>query len=233
MLSPGMVFVDAGANVGEYTMKGALRVGGEGEVHAFEPVPSSYASLVRNVTSNNLLAPIRLNMMALWNQRGVVELRLASTKEGNSGAYTIGNCATVVDSISSPAIRLDDYVASSRVNRVDFLKVDVEGAELFVLQGSKETLSRWRPTMLLEINRVACQGLLYQPEEIWDFLRPFGYRIWAVGGGPDKCRPLKDLSNVNYENVFFHINDLPPQVLSGWSHRSALMSHLRIASPVD
>src|SRR6266516_72001 len=65
-----------------------------------------------------------------------------------------------------------------------------EGAEWFALRGATAVLARWRPTMLMEINRLACNGLRYEPERIWESLKPYGYLMWAVGPSPAMCRSL-------------------------------------------
>jgi hypothetical protein len=125
------------------------------------------------------------------------------------------------------AIRLDDYVADRKLERVDFIKMDVEGAEFFALQGAKEVLSRWRPTMLVEVNRQTCRGLGYEPEKLWEFLRPYGYLMWAVGQSAETSRSLSSLDGVDLANVIFHTGQLPGTVTRGWSLKSALRFHRR------
>ena len=124
-------------------------------------------------------------------------------------------------------MRLDDYVAEKNLGRVDFIKMDIEGAEWFALQGSSELLSRWRPTMLVEINRRTCRALGYEPELIWEFFKPYGYLMWAVGQSPDACRSLSSLAGVDIANVIFYTGRLPDEVTGGWSYKSVLRFHRR------
>jgi len=79
--------------------------------------------------------------------------------------------------------------------------------------------------MLMEINRLACRGLGYEPERIWEFLKPYGYLMWSVGPSPEMCRSLSSLDGVDSANVVFHTSGLPDNVTKGWSYKSILRFH--------
>ncbi len=226
LLRPGMVVIDAGANVGQHTLIAAVEVGRHGEVHAFEPVPKTFRRLVAHVSDNGLADTVRTNRMALWHEAKTVRLHLGFDK-ASDGGYTIGVPSEAVDTVVCSGVRLDDYVAERKLNRVDFVKMDIEGAEWFALQGATSVLARWRPTMLVEINRSACRGLRYEPERIWEFLKPYGYLMWAVGQSPETCQSLSSLDGVEGANVIFHTDQLPANVIRGWSYKSILRFHRR------
>jgi FkbM family methyltransferase len=225
LLSPGMVVIDAGANVGQYTLIAAVEVGIHGGVHAFEPVPKNFQRLAAHVLENGLGSTVRTNMVALWHRGETVKLSLPSDAAGNDGIYTIGIPSVVSDSVACRAVRLDDYVAENKLDRVDFVKMDIEGAEWFALHGATAVISRWRPTMLVEINGVTCRTLGYEPQRIWELLKPYGYLMWAVGQSPHTSRPLSDLDGVERANVIFHTERLPDRVIRGWSYKSVLRFH--------
>jgi len=225
LLRPGMIVIDAGANVGQYTMIAAVEVGGHGQVHAFEPVPKNFRRLEDHIMENGLATTVRTNMVALWHRAEIVRLNLGSDEIGNDGGYMIGIPSEAVDAVTSPSVRLDDYVADNKLNRVDFIKMDIEGAEWYALQGATTILSRWCPTMLMEINRLKCRALGYEPERISEFLRQYGYLIWVVGQSPGTCRSLSNLDGVDSANVIFHTGRLPDNVIGGWSYKSILRFH--------
>ena len=225
LLQPGMVVIDAGVNVGEYTLVAALAVGSQGEVHAFEPVPKNYVRLADHVLENRLEGTVRTNRLALWHRCETVRLHLWSDEIGNDGGYMIGIPSETVDTVTSPAVTLDDYVIEKKLHRVDFIKMDVEGAEWYALRGATAVVARWRPTMLLEINRLKCRALGYEPERILEFLQQYGYLLWAVGQSPDACRLLSSLDGVDSANVIVHTGDLPDGVTAGWSYKSVLRFH--------
>jgi FkbM family methyltransferase len=226
LLRPGMVVIDAGANVGQHTLIAAVEVGRRGEVHAFEPVPKNFRRLVAHVSDNGLGDTVRTNRMALWHEAETVRLSLGSDK-ASDGGYTIGAPSEAIHTVACSGIRLDDYVAERKLDRVDFIKMDIEGAEWFALKGATSVLARWRPTMLVEINRGTCRGLGYEPERIWEFLTPYGYSMWAVGQSPEMCRALSSLDGVEGVNVIFHTGQLPTSVIKGWSYKSVLRFHRR------
>lgn len=225
LLRPGMIVIDAGANVGQYTMIAAVEVGRHGEVHSFEPVPKNFRRLVDHVIENGLATEVRTNMVALWHRAGTVRLNLGSDEIGNDGGYMIGIPSEAVDTVPSPSVRLDDYVAENELKRVDFIKMDIEGAEWYALQGATTVLTRWRPTMLMEINRLKCRALGYEPERISEFLQQYGYLTWVVGQSPETCRSLSSLDSVDSSNVIFHTGRLPDNVIRGWSYKSILRFH--------
>lgn len=229
LLRPGMVVVDAGANVGQYALIAAGAVGHDGEVHAFEPVLRNFQRLTANVLLNGLTATVRANMIALWDGAETLRLHLGSDMLGNHGAYTIGTPSERIDTVAAAGMRLDDYAVENGLTRLDFVKLDVEGAEWFALTGARLVLARWRPMMLVEINREACQRLGYQPEQIWELLRPYGYLMWAVGQSPGMCRSIDTLAGVDRANIIFHTGDLPERVIRGWSLKSVLRYHRKRA----
>lgn len=75
---------------------------------------------------------------------------------------------------------LDTFVAEHRIQRLDFLKADIEGWEIHMLRGGIQSLERFHPTMLLEINRAFLARAGSAPEEAWAMLRPLGYRAEIV-----------------------------------------------------
>lgn len=224
LLRPGMTFIDVGANVGQYSLLASTAVGGTGCVHAFEPVPALFASLSENVSANRL-GNVRLNRAALWHEPGELVLSLAASDRENVGAYSVGagNEATAV---RSPAMRLDDYAAENALERIDFIKMDVEGAELFALQGMREVLRRHTPMLLLELAEPTLERLRCSPRQVWDLLvTDLGYRAWAVRQQPERClaaTSLEELEWRGWENVLFHKGDLPAGVTSGWRLKQVL-----------
>ncbi|MBX6313071.1 MAG: FkbM family methyltransferase [Isosphaeraceae bacterium] len=219
LLRPGLTVIDAGANAGQYSLLAATAIGPEGVVHAFEPIPATFERLARAVTDNGL-ANVRLNQAALWHEATTLQLGLPADHLANSGAFTVG--AGGPATIEAPAVRLDDYVREQGLSRVDLIKMDIEGAEPYALAGARETLGRWRPLLLLEINPGTLADLGRSPEAIWSELAPFGYRAWKIDSDLHLCRPLPNLTGVGRCNVIFHHDDLPPAVTSGWTWKQAL-----------
>lgn len=179
VLAPGMVFFDVGANDGYFTLFAARRVGPTGRVIAVEPSSRERINLQRNLDTNRL-ANVTVVPLALGESKGTASLRLA--KGAHSGHNTLGNFAhagvqtdsfeeVVVDTLDAVATRLG-------LSRVDFIKIDVEGAEASVIDGAKDVLRRLRPTLLLEVNEIALEAQQRSAESLLTTLRnEFDYEI--------------------------------------------------------
>jgi FkbM family methyltransferase len=219
LLRPGMTVVDAGANFGQYTLFAAREIAPDGVVHSFEPVPATHALLQRNVMLNGL-ENVRMHQACLWSEEKTLELGLAQEMTDNIGAYSVGSVGDE-GSVRSPAVALDETGATYGIKRIDALKMDIEGAELFALRGMRRLLVDSRPTILIEINRQACLRLGYSPDEIWSLLvGDMGYSAWAIGHSAITSGRIRSLAGIEQQNVIFHDGQLPNDVTSGWTARS-------------
>ncbi len=139
-LHPGDTFVDAGANVGFYTLLAASIVGERGKVIAIEPNPKPFLKLKRVIEKNNITNVILLNV-ALGKEPGTCNLFL-NPEYGCDTATMVAHDAP--ESILVEVQPLDSVVATHQIERIDYLKVDVEGFEPDVLAGAKKLLSERR-----------------------------------------------------------------------------------------
>ena len=179
VLKPGMVFFDVGANDGYFTLFAARRLGPAGRVIAVEPSTRERVNLQCNVEANRL-TNVTVVPLALGVAPGTASLRLA--KGTHSGHNTLGNFAhdgVQMDSFEEVKVDALDAVATRLgLARVDFIKIDVEGAEASVIDGAREVLRQMRPTLLLEINEMALQAQQRSAERLLGTLRhEFDYEI--------------------------------------------------------
>jgi FkbM family methyltransferase len=202
LVQPGMVVIDAGANVGNYTLLASTRAGANGHVYAFEPVPATNARLRAAVEANHL-GNVTVNCLALWNQTTTLELGLPGGHDGNAGSYSVsGGKATV----SAEALSLDEYLAQANVARVDVIKIDIEGAELCALQGMRRTLMRDHPPILMEVNREAAQGAGSSPAQLGALLMgELQYKAWRL----DQGTAVESIDSIDRANILFFAGDVP------------------------
>jgi FkbM family methyltransferase len=183
LLSPDAVFVDAGANQGEFTVCAAGRLP-DGHVFAFEPVPAVRERLERNVAGNGFgnvtICPVGLSDE---NQDDVPIYGADSAF--SDGTQHMG-LPTLFDvsGRSSPLAqitlrRLDEELPEGQ--RVDVMKVDVEGAELAVLKGAAQTIQREKPTIIFEANAETCEAAGYSVEALFEWLERHGYDQKVIG----------------------------------------------------
>ncbi|TVP51678.1 MAG: FkbM family methyltransferase [Mongoliibacter sp.] len=181
MVYEGGTFIDIGANQGEYSLWAARKVGKTGKVIAFEPMDQLFDSLTENINLNPSLSHIFIPLKkGLSDSPG--KLQLFGKPGDNEGVNTM--FPTAAHSLLIQEIdlgTLDQELEKMSINKVDFIKLDVEGAELQVLKGSKETIQRYKPKWMIEINEEACIAGGYKPEDILNFLRPFGYEFYKIG----------------------------------------------------
>jgi FkbM family methyltransferase len=191
-LSAGMRFVDVGASEGFYSLIASRLVGPQGRVFAFEPSPRERARLQRNIAINNL-ANVSVFDCALADEEGQARFLVAEAE--HNGLNTLGAFAydgvACAEQLSVRVRQLDGILKSSGTTTVDMIKIDVEGAELRVLKGALDTLKRFRPTILMELLESALRKQNTSSDEVLDFLKNIGYRIWTFDDSTGRIRPAK------------------------------------------
>lgn len=133
-IQPGDVVVDVGASYGAYSLTAAVM---GGRVLAFEPEPTVFVDLRRNIELNNWETKVVPLPWALWDSEGIVNMKDWAPH-------------WPAQTITSPyrTVALDTY----EPQKLDWLKIDVEGAEVHVLRGAAETLKRCKPTVIVEVH---------------------------------------------------------------------------------
>ncbi len=180
LLRRDMTVVDAGAHHGLYTLLASKRVGWGGRVIAIEPSPRECERLEKhlrlNRCSNTELVPC-----ALGEDPGEADLYLVDGFQDWCNSLRPPAVDEPIRTVRVPVRRLDDVLAESGVNKVDFLKLDVEGAELSVLYGAMKLLQREpRPAILAEVQDIRTQPWGYAAREIIQFLIRMDYRWFAI-----------------------------------------------------
>jgi FkbM family methyltransferase len=153
LVQPGWTAIDVGANIGYFTLLMANRVGPQGKVIAFEPLAENFSILQENIKLNSHRNVVAENL-ALMSRTERIELRSATP-----GAITWVASARVdqnsaVESQTVEAISLDEYVQKNGIPKVDFIEIDVEGAEASVLDGAAGVLDRDKPILLIELHEL-------------------------------------------------------------------------------
>lgn len=191
--------LDVGANIG----CAALLFGGLSKVvHAFEPSPSTFAFLQRNVARSGLKNVFAHNC-GLGDERGESQLTYSPTNR--SGAYvsdqTQASSGHIVETIRLR--RMDEVVSSLSIPKVDFIKIDVEGFEAHVLRGGEATLATCKPTVVLELNHW-CLNAFQRTSvpDFFDFLRSRFPILLAVDGS---CYLNLHNPNESYTVMYHHI----------------------------
>jgi len=186
LLKPGDVALDIGANIGAHTLPISRLVGTAGCVHAFEPTVFAFNKLQINMARNTDLAPrIKARQILLSDlSADTPPAALAASwplgvRPGGHPVHGGHDMTTA----GAAAETLDSYVAREEIERIDFIKIDVDGNECQVLRGGKDTLRRFHPPIILELAPYVFSGSENSFEAFIDLLRDAGYKLLRSPGG--------------------------------------------------
>jgi FkbM family methyltransferase len=200
LIKDGDTFFDVGANIGWYSINIALSRRAS-KIFSFEPIPMTYSNLRRNMEIN-AVQNITAHNFGLSNQAGEFAFYYYPEGSGNASAKNLTERSDV-EVVQCRVRTLDDFVAEKRLS-VDFIKCDVEGAELMVFQGGLETIKRDLPIVFSEILRKWSSKFNYNPNEIFDFFRTFGYNPFTVKDGTLKLFNKMDETTIETNFFFLH-----------------------------
>ena len=180
LLLPGMTILDVGANIGYYSLVAAKLVGGQGRVYAFEPDPRNCDVLRQNIELNGYKT-IEVVQCAVADKPGTIRLFLsAQGTDKNSIAPTSGD--VFKDSaIEVPTVTLDEFVRSKGRPKVDFIKMDIEGAELLAVRGMRELVRNSKNLkIVMEFNPERLAACGFGPRDLLEGLRDIDLEINCV-----------------------------------------------------
>jgi FkbM family methyltransferase len=179
----GMTVFDIGAHIGYFTLLMAHLVGPDGLVFAFEPNPITYAQLKSNIAINPHLNDGRIEILrtALGEDKSVQSFFCpVSGSEGLAGLKDTKR-ALINEVIEVQVDTLDNFAVTHNVKKIDFVKMDIEGAEYDVLKGSEKVLNELHPIILFEACELNTKPYGYRVFEELHYLEQRGYVVKQAG----------------------------------------------------
>jgi len=207
-VQPGDVVVDVGANIGYFSIVAARAAGPSGRVVAFEPVESVRRQLARNLQLNDL-EHVEIRSEALSDRTADATFYQGPDRDTGLGSLRPleqGHQVTVHQ------VRFDDIWDPSR--RVSLVKIDVEGAELRVLQGMADCLTRDRPDIIVEVTDQFLRALGASASDLLGFLTACGYRMYQI---PDEGPLAEITTSAALAQAGFQFNALCSTKAIGWA----------------
>lgn len=217
LLRPGMNFVDAGANIGQYSMIASKLVGYDGRAYAFEPIPQNYLRLESSLQRNGI-SNVEVIHNALWDSKTKLSMGREAQHKDNAGTFRVMN----ETGGEIQAVDFDGWSKSHGVSRIGAIKIDVEGAELRVLKGMSETLKRDHPFVIVEMQNESSTQFGNSPSDIHRFLLSEGYRCWQISEKPQDRRWIGAGEKWTSHNLLFHVGELPEILTRPWNWKTAL-----------
>jgi FkbM family methyltransferase len=203
LLPAGARVFDVGANVGRFSREAARAAGPEGRVWAFEPMPEALGILRANLRLGRLQSRVSVLPCAVAEAPGRSRMVLplkGGWKPTTQTAHLLHGQPPPAAGVEVEVIQLDTFAEQQGIGRLDLIKCDVEGFELFVFQGARRILDELRPAVFCEVEHPYLERNGVAPQAIFELFAARGYRAF---------RPLREPALVPLEgysgrgNYFF------------------------------
>ncbi len=180
LINKNDIAVDVGAHIGYYTMLLSGLVGKKGRVYSFEPDPTSFKLLKKNVKHNHYDERVTCEKRVVSNSNKIVSLSL----NPRGGEENTLKEMEKWEKIDVKSLKLDDYFDE----KIDFIKIDVEGAEPLVIEGMQNLLEKYRPTIVMEYlpDQWECDienKFENKPKLVFSYLKKLEYDFYLPSNG--------------------------------------------------
>jgi len=192
--------LDIGANIGWYSLA-ISKYFPKSTIHSFEPIPSTFRFLTKNIKLNNF-KNIKLNNFGFSNEDKDISFYYYKEGSGNSSLMNLADSSDV-STVSSRVMKLDNYMKTNN-HSLDFIKCDVEGAEFLVFQGGVEAIKKNKPIVFSEMLRKYSLKFNYHPNEIITFFKDLGYICYVIKNNKLSLFELMDDNTIETNFIFLH-----------------------------
>ena len=217
LLGDDDVVFDIGANVGVVSLSLLHRQPRLGRIYAFEPLPPTFAHLRHNLALNGTPEKIVPVNAGMGSELGSFDFYLpgadeAASLQPNLDAFYLQESVDghysgkqKMEKIACRVETLDHFVSERGIQRVDLMKIDVEGNEKFVLEGGADVLEKYRPLVYAELLRKHAKRFGYHPNEVLRMMEGLGYRCFTFTEG-HLC-PFAEMTEETEETNFFFLHE--------------------------
>lgn len=193
IISKNDVIFDIGANIGYFTTLFSKLCGTKGRIHSFEPVPATFQKLLQSV---DIFDNVQTINKAVGDSIGVVDIFY--NQNDSEKASLIESDGPGVEKIKTPIITLDSYFNENKLERLDFVKCDVESFEFHAINGFKNTLLKYKPKLSIEVT-ISNE----ERSRFFKLLKELGYKNFNK---IQKGFPMIDINDINNSDKgFFYL----------------------------
>ena len=186
LLRPGDVVWDIGANIGVYTILSGQIVGQEGAIDCWEPTPDSYESTCKHIELNGLAGFCKAHQAAVSSSDGGTMPFSIVGGKGTDPTNRLGS--TQGTTIDIPIESMDGILGRSN-RKPNYIKIDIEGAEVFALRGAEKVMTETRPTILIAVHPMFLPEFDCDAEEIAETISSHDYVTFNMNG--QLCQPVE------------------------------------------
>jgi FkbM family methyltransferase len=173
------VFIDVGSNIGLFSLIASKRVGKKGKVYSFEPTPETFKWLQLNISVNRI-KNIYASNIAVSNNSGKQEFKISGDGYDAWNSFGIPSEGKVIEKIQVNTITFDDFICLNNLERIDLIKIDVEGWEINVLKGGKKYFNKCTSAaILIEFTDINLQNAGFSSTELYNLLISYGYKLFT------------------------------------------------------
>lgn len=203
MIDEKCIIFDIGANLGWYTLN-MLKDNSHRKVYAFEPIKDTYKKLLKNIKINSL-TNVNLYNFGLYEKNKEVDFFYDVTASGASSIADLRELDST-RKVKCSLIKMDDFIKTNNIKRLDFIKCDVEGSELFVYKGGINSIEKFKPIIFSEMLRKWSAKFDYHPNDIIKLFHTINYKCFVINH--NKLQEIKCVNEDTVEtNYFFLHND--------------------------
>lgn len=205
VLRPGAVCLDIGAQMGYLTLAMATAANKTTIVHSFEPESTNAARFRENVQLNDL-TNVTLHQTAVSTVDGALKLYLSNDRNAGTHSTVFIESNVSTEYVEIPAIRLETFASSHSLPSIDIIKIDVEGAEIDVINGAIGVLQQHKPIVITELSDHLQQARGQTCTEFKELMQTYGYKPYSINdNGTLRSCPMQ-APHVNDNIVFVHSN---------------------------
>lgn len=200
IIEPGDTVIDVGVHMGDYTLLAASNIS-SGRVLAFEPSKEALRVLSQNIAINDYGQKVKVYPVVALDRNGNIDFE----DNDRSEISHVNFSKTSKKIIKVKTVKIDDVISDESIRNVKIAKIDVEGAELLVLKGMRESLAKKIiKQLLVEVNS-DCENYGILPEDTFNFIRSFGYKLYYFSD-EGKLKKLTTFpTNKKYINILARI----------------------------
>ena len=176
-INEGDIIVDCGAYVGAISLYCSKKVGKKGRIISYEPDKDNFRKLLKNIRINNAVNVLPINK-GLWSINTTLKFYSTSSESSSFFKDSFSNTRRL-KIYEAPVVSLEEEIKNLKIERLNFIKMDVEGAEINIIKGSIKVLKEYRPYLSIASYHVVNGYPTYLKLE--KILKEIGYKVWTEG----------------------------------------------------